>query len=160
MRREYYNLISSVLFSAIKEGEAEPRLALRFAAALRVEDPKFPTQDFVNRCVSPKQRAELGKISVRPPPPKTKKEPMLIEDNAALFKAILSVEFPQLSERVSCVLIPKLPSRFTVGRAGGQVWIRFGSQALADPIAAVKAAAPEAETMVFGQTAAKQIIGR
>lgn len=162
MRREDHNLIASLLHSAITEGEAEPRIALRFAGAIARQDgPAFVTQEFVNRCVPPKRRAELGKINPgREAPPKRERPSVQVEDDAALFAAILSVEFPQLSGVVGCALTIRQQARFTIGRVGGKVWIRFGGQALEDPIGAVKAAAPDAEEMAHGRVAAKEIISR
>lgn len=159
MKREDLNLIASLLFSAIEEGEAEPKIVLRFAAAFARQDgPTFSVQGFVNRCVPPARRAELGKINPgREAPPEREKHPVLIEDDAALFSAILAVEFPRLAGVVGCALTKSQRARFTIGRVGGKVWIRFGGQALEDPVAAVKAAAPDAEEMALGRTAAVKI---
>jgi hypothetical protein len=161
MKREDFNLIAALLFNAINEGEAEPRIALRFAAALaRHEGPAFQIQDFVNRCVPIKRRAEVGKIKLnKEAPPEKEKSPVLIEDDAALFTAILAVEFPRLSGVISCALTKKQQARFTIGRVGGRVWIRFGGQALEDPVAAVRAAAPDAEAMANHSTTAREIRG-
>lgn len=155
MKREDYNLIASLLFSAINEGEAEPRIALRFAAAFtRHEGPPFPTQDFVNRCVPIRRRAEVGKIKLnKEATPEKERTAVLVEDDAALFTAILGVEFPHLKGTVGCALTTKQQGRFTIGRVGGKVWIRFGGQALEDPVAAVKAAGPDAEAMLRGSSA-------
>lgn len=163
MKREELNLIASLLFSAITEGEAEPRIALRFAAALARHEgsASFLVQDFINRCVPDKRRAEVGKIKLnKEAPPQREKTVVQVEDDAALFSAILAVEFPHLTGVVGCALTKKQQARFTIGRVGGRVWIRFGGQALEDPVAAVKAAAPDAEAMFQGRVAAREIICR
>jgi hypothetical protein len=187
MTRNDYNLIAAVLRAAIDEGKAQPILALHMMEAfLRRGDrePHFFPQDFINRCVRETKRGELPKIAPRREQverhvfdpdvtgtlcihckgpelaPFHKKAPVRIEDNAALFTAILAVEFPHLKDSISCALTVKQPNRFSIGRVGGKVWIRFGGPAMSDPIGAVKAAVPDAEAMLRGTTTATQINGR
>jgi hypothetical protein len=165
VKSEDIRLISSILFAAIKEGEAEPRIALRFGTELarqaRQDDTPFRLQEFIDRCVPPRYRYQLGRVSRGAISANEERTtPVQIEDNAALFSAILAVEFPHLTDRVSCALTASQQSRFTIGRVGERIWIRFGGQALLDPIAAVKAAAPDAEAMALRQTAATRIVGR
>jgi hypothetical protein len=165
VNRNDYNLIAAVLRSAIDEGKAQPILALHMMEAFMRRgdrEPDFRPQDFINRCVREAKRSELPKISPKGvgAPPQEKKAPMQIEDDAAMFSAILAVEFPHLKGRVSCALTVKQPGRFSVGRTGGKVWIRFGGQAMADPVGAVRDAVEGAQEMLRGTTTATQITRR
>jgi hypothetical protein len=161
VRREDYNLIASLLFSAINEFEAEPKIALRFAAALaRKEGQAFQVQDFVNRCVPTRRREEVGKIHAKRPLPEKEVKTVQTEDDAALFTAILGTEFPHLKESLHCALTLKQSARFSIGRVGSRVWIRFGGQAMQDPVGAVRAAVPDAEAMLRGQVSAREIVSR
>jgi hypothetical protein len=187
VNRNDYNLVAAILRTAIDEENCKPIVALQMMQAfLRRGDrePDFQPQDFINRCVRETKRGELPKIAPRREQvgqhvfdpdvtgtlcihckgpelaPIHKKAPVRIEDDAALFTAILVTDFPHLKDRVSCALTLKQPGRFSVGRTGGRVWIRFGGQAMQDPVAAVRDAVEGAEAMLRGTTTATQINGR
>lgn len=164
MNRTDYNLIAAVLRQAITDETARPALAMRFAEAfIRRGDkaPHFAVQDFLDRCVPPKRKSELGKINPgRTAPPKKERNDVQVEEDASLFAAILSVHYPHLSGVVGCALSKKQSSKFSIGKVGGKVWIKFGYQALLDPVDAVKQAGPDAEVMARGLSSAREIIGR
>lgn len=164
MNRNDYNLIAAVLRQAISDETARPALAMRFVEAFaRRGDkaPEFRLQDFLDRCVPPRERAAIGPISPgRTAPPEKERTVVQVEEDASLFAAILAVDYPHLVGTVNCALTRRQDSKFTIGKIGGKVWIRFGRQALIDPVAAVKQAAPDAEAMSKSQTSAREIIGR
>lgn len=161
MDRNDYYLIAAVLRQAITDETARPALAMRFAEAFaRRGDraPEFQIQEFLNRCVPPKQQAELGKINPgRTAPPERERATSQVEGDASLFTAILNTEYPHLKGIVGCALSMRQTEKFSIGRTGGKVWIRFGKQALEDPIAVIRQVAPDAEAMARGQSSAKEI---
>jgi hypothetical protein len=163
MNRPDYNLIAAVLREAISNGTARPALAMRLAETfVRRGDraPNFALQDFLDRCVPPKQKSELGKIDPGKTAPLKKERAVQVEDDASLFAAILATEYPHLKGAVGCALSPRFPNKFSIGRLGGKVWIRFGKPALIDPVSAVRQAAPDAEAMLSRKSSAREIIGR
>lgn len=162
-------LVASVLGGAIKDGTARPELALRMVTACLgpmegTTDQKLGwRQDFLRRAAPPAKAngGGVGKVDPgREAPPLGRPTPPPVEGDAVLFQAILATDFPEVAASVRCAFVTNLPSRFSVGRVGPQVWIRFGAQALKDPIGAVASAAPEAQAMVSGRTSATQIVGR
>lgn len=164
MNRNDFNLIAAVIRQAVTDETARPALAMRFVEAFARrgdQAPHFLIEDFLNRCVPPKQKRELGRIDPgREAPPIRERTVESPEANAALFLAIIATEFPHLRDAIGCQLFPKKPGRFSIGRVGTKVWIRFFSEALLDPVAAVRAAAPDAEAMALGKSSAREILGR
>lgn len=163
MTRNDYNLIAAVLFQAIRDGTASPAVTMRFVEAfVRRGDsqPDFLLQDFVDRCVEPKRRAELGSINPGRTAPPEKERPVqqAKQDDASLFTAIIATEFPELVG-VNCTFSRNRAEVFSIGRVGTKVWIRFGSMAAHDPVAAVRKAAPDAALMMQGRSSAREIRG-
>lgn len=166
MIRNDYNLVAAVLRSAIDEDKAQPILALHMMEAfLRRGDrePDFLPQDFINRCIREAKRSELPKINPKgagAPPQPEKKAPMSSEEDAALFSAILATEFPHLKGKIRCYLVSTAAFKFSVGKVGANVSIRFGRDAMSDPVGAVRAATPDAEALLHGKSTATKINGR
>ena len=163
MKRSDYNLLAEVLRSSIESGMAQPRIALEVAGAFSKRGdspPEFRAQDFINRCVPARHRSILGKVNPGHTPPSKEEAPLvLVEADASMFYAILMVEFPAAKELVGCAFSPVQSAKFSIGRIGSKVWIKFGGQATIDPVGAVRAAAPDAIQMALGQISAKEVRG-
>lgn len=162
MKRADYNLIAAVLRTSIEAGESPPKIAVEMASVFsRRGDgaPDFHPHEFINRCVPPRQRAALVKISPGRTPAEKDERPVLVESDASMFRAILITEFPEGKDLVGCAFSPSQSAKFSIGRVGSKVWIRFGGQAVLDPIGAVRAAAPDAIRMAHGQINAKEVRG-
>lgn len=163
MNRNDYNLIAAVLRTAVDENKTATAVVMDLAIAFARrgdQEPDFLPQDFIDRAIRPSKRTVETKVNAGAAVHtlvRRLKEPSSPE--VALFTAILHTEFPHLKDSVGCILSSSESGQFSIGKVGAMVWIRFGKSAILDPIAAVRAAAPDAEQMARGLTTAKEIKG-
>jgi hypothetical protein len=162
LNRTDFNLIASVLRSAVEADLARPSLVMRFVEAFvrrGDKEPDFQATDFIRRSLPEREQKTLGKINPgREAPPQRENKTAEVEGDAALFKLILRKEFPNLAPQIHVTLYPSRQQRFAVSTREGKVQLKLGRQAIEDPRSAIIEAIPACLEMLRGSTA-KEIRG-